>query len=218
MTEAENLPKKTNYANNSMKAQEGTGPDEVRPTIAPIASAQVKKQGLGSKFREAFTGDDAQTVGQYLFFDVVVPATKNLIFDMLSEGARRILFGGGARPSVRSGSSLGSRTGYSRAYSGGASVSQQPERRELTQHARDTHRFDQEIILPTRAEAEEVLDALIAYIDEYKSVTVADLYAAIDVTATHADTKHGWYSLSTAGVRNVRDGYMLELPPTRVIT
>lgn len=213
---SDNLPQKTNYANNSDKAKGDPQAQTDREPMKQLTqnAGVVRKRSIGSKFREAFTGDDARSVGNYLFFDVAVPAGKKLIFDMISEGTSRVLFGS-TRVSSRQGGILGSRgTNYNRVYSGGVSNTQSPAR-EISQHARNTHNFDREIILETRAEADEVIDALVAYIDEYKSVTVADLYAAIGETASHTDTKYGWYSLSTAGVRNVREGYLLELPPTR---
>lgn len=179
----------------------------------------VRKPTLGSKFKQAFTGDDVQSVGNYLFFDVIVPGAKNIIFDLLSEGARRVLFGtqGGGYGRGTGHGAPNRGTSYSRMYNGGHSGSSSaPQQREISARARSTHNF-QEIVFPTRAEAEEVRDSLIAYIDEYTSVTVADFYQASGISFSHVDSKHGWYSMADSNIRNVRDGYLIELPPTVVI-
>lgn len=200
-------PKAINYTGNSIKGQK---PEQsVERVVKPIASGVEKKRSLGHKFRETFAGDDAQTVGQYLLFDVVIPATKNLIFDMLSEGARRILFGGSGGPS-RTGmvaSVVGSRTSYNKMYTGGSSVSSAP----VASKTRATMDF-KDIYLQDRGEAEMVIDALSAMIDEYGSATVADLYALVNITGDYTATKWGWTSMGGAKPHYTRDGYMLDLP------
>lgn len=195
---------------------EGT-PDRPLMPLMVKNTTKKKKQGLGSKFRQAFTGDDAQTVGHYLFFDVLVPGTKDILFNLLIEGSRRALFGsaGGGRSYGQS-SSLGSRgPAYGRVFNGGASQQavNQREQRIISPIARSTHNFET-VEFATRSEAEQVLDGMIAYIDEYVWVTVADFYNASGIDATHVDSKHGWQDLSEAGVRGIYGGYVIDLPPT----
>lgn len=206
------------YAAESVAGTESETPS-ANPGMPMLVQATAReKKGLGRKFKQAFTGDDVQSVGNYLFFDVIVPGAKNIIFDLLSEGARRILFGGGAPGSTNrySGSASGRGPAYSRMYSGNQSVQANVQQREISQHARSTHDF-KEITFPDRGSAEEVRDGLIAYIDEYSSVTVADFYQASGISSSHVDSKHGWKDLSSSNIRNTRGGYIIELPPTVVI-
>src|SRR5690606_24426648 len=86
-------PVVVNYSSNSNKSKQPS--DAEKPKIKQVTSGTVveRKKSLGSKFKETFAGDDAQSVGNYLLFDVIIPATKNLISDMVSQGIERLLFG-----------------------------------------------------------------------------------------------------------------------------
>jgi uncharacterized protein YerC len=81
----------------------------------------------------------------------------------------------------------------------------------MSRQARATHNFD-EVILPTRREAEEVLDFLHDLLTRYETVSVSDLYELVGETGNFTDEKWGWTDLAGASVSRVRDGYLLNLP------
>lgn len=84
--------------------------------------------------------------------------------------------------------------------------------REISPRGRANHDFG-EILIPTRGEAEQVLDTLLALVDEYDSATVADLYGAVGISAEHTDLKFGWTDLRDARISPARGGgYLLEMP------
>jgi len=68
------------------------------------------------------------------------------------------------------------------------------------------------IIFEQHGDADEVLDKMDEIIADYGVVSVADLCDLAGVTSSYADFKFGWSDLSAAGVRRVRDGYILKLP------
>ncbi len=76
---------------------------------------------------------------------------------------------------------------------------------------RSNQDFD-EIILATRAEAEEVIQRLFDLVSQYQQATVSDLLELVDITGNHTDHKWGWTDLAGAGVTKVRNGYLLDLP------
>lgn len=49
--------------------------------------AIVKDRTIQQKARDAFLGDDVKSVGDFLVWDVVVPAVKNTISDMVTTSA-----------------------------------------------------------------------------------------------------------------------------------
>ena len=74
-------------------------------------------------------------------------------------------------------------------------------------------RFDfDEIILTSRAEAEEVIDRLFDMVSQWSRASVSDLYALVGFKSEHTDEKWGWTNLRGAGVSRVRGGYLLDLP------
>lgn len=189
-------------------------PPKEKPKAEKVIEGTVikRKKGIGSKIAESFSGDDAQTVGNYILLDVVVPATKTMIADAVSQGIERMLFG-----EVRSRRNGGPRVGpgshisYNRI--GNNSSLPTPPTRTMSRQARATHNFD-EVILETRGEAEKVLEMLTETISLYDVATVSDLYDLIGLTGNFTDEKWGWTDLRDASITRVRNGYLLDLPRT----
>jgi hypothetical protein len=208
MAEDDKKPK-TDYGSNSSKSKKEASDRPDRPEIKQIASGQVRKKSVGSKFKETFVGDSAESVGQYVLFDVILPRIKDLIFDTFTQGLERSLFGGNSVRSSRSRSQLVAKTDYKGISSG------RPERvsdREISTRARATHNFE-EVLIPTRGEAEQLRDTLVAIIEQYDYATVADFYNACGLTADHTDIKWGWGIGTVIDISPARGGgYIIELP------
>jgi hypothetical protein len=173
-----------------------------------------RKKPLGKKFAEVFIGGDSRSVGSYILYDILIPATKDTLADMMSQGVERMLFG-----EVRS----TSRRPYQRRNQNGYVSYNQVSRRqppwEQQRHeprvpsrkARATHDFD-EIVLDSRTEAEEVIDRLFDLVSQYESATVKDFYELVGVPTNYTDDKWGWSDIRGAGVTRVRNGYLIDLP------
>lgn len=203
------------HASKAAKAVE-SAPKEEAPKIKPITTGKVvqKQPSIFKRIGEAFTGDDTQTVGQYLMFDVVVPTVKALVVDLVSQGLERKFYGDGR------GRSSGVRTNYSTQFNKPTATSYPGKpvssagtngRREMSERARAVHDF-QEIILADRGDAERVLDVLQEYINEAGFVSVGNLLMLVDITPAFTDEKYGWFDLGRARAVRVRQGYQLELP------
>lgn len=194
---------KINYTGNSHNKEEKKSAAPKKELKAIVEGGAIeRKKPLGRRFSEAFMGDDAKNVGNYLFFDVAVPAAKSFIMDLVSQGIERALYGD-SRPRSRS-----DRAGYTN-YN---KISKRDDgRREISRHARNTHDF-REVIIENRGEAENVLDTLSDLIDKYDVATVADLYELVNITGSFTDDKWGWTELRGATLRRVREGYLLDLP------
>lgn len=194
------------YPDNSEKAKREIA--EVESENKKIISGTVKrkKKSAAKRFGETFFEDDAETVKSYLIFDVLIPAAKDTLSDLVSKGLEMVLYGD-TRGSRSRRSKSSSYTNYNK-YS-----SSESRRPQISSRDRRTHNFD-DIILDNRGDAEQVLDELIDRIAEYDVATVADLYDAVGVTSQYTDTKYGWYDLDNASIRRCRDGYQLILPRT----
>lgn len=193
-----NLPGNSNKKKAS--DQKSERPEKFEKTIT--GEVVQRKKSLGKRIAETFTGDDSKTVGQFVLFEVILPAAKQMISDAASQGVERLLFGGESR-----GGRTVSRVPYNRVTPSG----RRDEPRAISQKARATHNFS-EIVLETWAEAEKVLDDLTAAIEQYESATVADLLDMVGVTSTFQDNKYGWYELRDSHIRRVKEGYLLDLP------
>lgn len=187
-----------------------------RPEIIKITSTDaVRKKPLGRKIKESFMGDDAQSVGSFILFDVVIPAAKSLILEMFTKGLERSLYGDSHGRSKLGGAlSSAGRTGYQKMYNGNTDDrGRRDDRRELSYQQRSEHNFD-DVILSNRGEAEEVLERLQDLVNDYDQAAVADLYSMIGVTPSYTDNKWGWTDIRGSRVDAVRGGYLLVLPRT----
>lgn len=204
---------------NSNKAKDAAAaPPVARERIEKVVTGKAveRKKGIGRKLRDHFQGEnDMQSIGSYVFWDVIVPKIRDLTVDAIMESTNRAFYGD-TRPRSASNSSSGSRsvarpTAYNRIYQGGT-----PEPRSISQRARQTHDFSQEILIPTLGEAEKVLDIMTDYVEKYGFVSVNDLYDAAGITGSEfTDEKYGWDNLGAARAIRTREGYVLDLPPTK---
>ena len=198
-----------NYKPNSHKYKEDNkaGAEE-RQKFDKITKGAVvtKKKSEVSKLKDIFVSEDIKSVKSYIFMDVLVPAIKDAIEDIVTNGIRMILRGD---TSARRSSSTASKISYRDYYDGDRRNNDRfrNETRSVTKYSYD------DIILESKGEAEAVLDRMSEIIDIYGMVRVADLYDLVGVTGDYTDNKYGWTNISGAKPVRVRDGrYMLDLP------
>jgi len=198
-------------AGNSHKEREAAAEKAIeREPVEKMVEGKVtsRKQPWWKRFRQTMVAEDANTVGDYIFTDIFIPATKNLIVDIVGQSIERVLFGT-SRGRIRSrplGLSL-----RDQPINYGRISSERDPRRPMSREARARHDF-QEIVLENRTEAIEVVQALVDRIARYSAVTVAELYDLVGVTGSYADQRWGWDDLTTADVRQVPGGFLLDLP------
>ena len=68
-----------------------------------------------------------------------------------------------------------------------------------------------------RDDAELFVERLIDIIEKYEVASLADLYDLLGWASSHVDNKWGWTYLSNVEVRQVRDGYLIDLPPFEAV-
>lgn len=205
-----------NYAGNSHKdrAQSSEKPKQERRKVEKVTEGKVtvKKQTLGSKILETFTGDNLNSVGETLIFEVIIPKLKDGISEMFSVGIDRALYGESARSTTSRSTyrDTSRHTNYS-SYSNNTG-SRAASSRNFSRRDRASHNFE-EITLETRGEAENVLSELCDLIDAYGTATVHELYELVDIDGEHTDINWGWEDLGRARVvRGRRGGFLLDLP------
>ncbi|QPL14704.1 hypothetical protein SEA_SCHWARTZ33_59 [Gordonia phage Schwartz33] len=205
-------PSKVAAQKSAQKAQ----PEKAVKKVERITVNEVvrRKKPLGKRFTENFMGGDAQSVGAYIVTDVLLPAAKDMVADAVSQGIEKMLFGEArtvrSRPAGNRGTG-GATTHVSYNRYSGNSQTRPATPAAMSARARATHDFD-EIILSTRAEAEEVIDNLFTLVSDYDMATVSDLYGMVGQTGNYTDEKWGWTDLRGTSVTRVKGGYLLDLP------
>lgn len=203
----------------SQRYNKPTSSDSEKPAgkkLEKIVTGKVRKQkkGFGKKIAEAITEDDTQSVGSYIMYDVLIPAAKDLINDMIGGGLEMLLFGErrGTRTRREGGRSYTNYGGYSSPSYRTGQVDNRNRPREVSRVNRSRHDFG-EVVLDTRGEAEEVLSQLYDLTLDYGQATVSDFYDLVGITSDFTDEKFGWVDLRSANVSRARGGgYTINFP------
>jgi hypothetical protein len=197
---------------NSRKARETEPPEEINA----VTSATVRRRrGLGRRFKETFIAGTGREAVSYAVEDVVVPTVRDMFVDAIKSGIDRLFYGDRSAGRPRPGrSALTNNVGHVN-YAGMSTSqpSQGAPTRSVSKQARTTHSFD-ELVIPSRAEAREVIDRMYEIMSRNGVVTVAELYSLTGVRPEHTDVRWGWTSLRGAREVEVRrlGGYILDLP------
>lgn len=167
----------------------------------------VQKKSLGRKFKDLFVHADLRNSVRYVFVEVMVPAARNLVVDATTKGIERMVYGESA-VRRRNYGTPGPRVTYNspvrRDYRQAPPVPSGP-RRPSRQNRGD-------FILSSREEAEVVLERMRDIIDKYEVASVADLNELVGFPSNHVDNKWGWVFLDDVPIRQIREGYLLDLP------
>lgn len=175
------------------------------PTSKIISGKVIKqKRSIIDRFAETFFGDDAKTVGLYVIWDVLIPAAKTTISEMVQTGLDMLLFGEKQKRNTRDNRTFVS---YGSFYNKGPG-----ERERNSSFRRSTAKVIDNIIFESRSEAEEVLEAMAELINTYGYVSLSDFYSLVGEESEYTDEKYGWTNMIRARVERVRGGYIINMP------
>lgn len=209
---------------NSNKSK-GAEPVEEPKKVTKVISGQAttRKRPFGKRFTETFLGGDARSVAGNVVFEVFIPAAREMMYNTLSEGFERVIFGETRTRSRRRAGGFWADSDYGRVRyeRGGSSRSSRSrdrddEPRASRRRPRSVHDFE-DVIVRTRPEAVEVISTMNDLIDKYGEVSIADLHMMVELDFDHTDEKWGWTDLRDAEVERVKSGYLLDLPRPEVL-
>lgn len=188
---------------NASKQEVKTAAEEKRATKVVKGNVRTKPNEV-RKFADVFISEDINNVKNYILMDVLVPAIKKAVADIVTNGVEMILYGS---TSNRRNSSSGSKVSYRNYYDN------RDDRRDDRGGSRTRSGLDyDDFVFDSRGEAEAVLSQMGDIIERFKYVTVADLYDMVDKVPPFTANKYGWTSIRNADVVRDRDGYRLKLP------
>lgn len=193
------------YKPNSNRFKEEQKDKEREKKVEKVVTGKVitRKKSKLSKLTDEFISEDAKNVKSYVFGEVLIPAIKKAISDIVTDGIDIILYGESKRGSKRS---TADRVSY-RNYYDRDNRSTRSDRVGLS----SGYSYD-DIVLASRGEAEDVLARMDELMDTYGLVRVADLYDLVGITGNYTDNKYGWTNIRNAEIMRVRDGYMIKMP------
>lgn len=194
-------PSEVSLPGNSDKAKEGASPEK-----KVIAKAKVQKKSALKEALRTFFVQDLPEIAEHLVIDVAIPAAKNAITDMVTQGIQQLLYGEvDSRRRPTSGYTSYSRS--SRDYSGRAYYeSRQTERRE-PRRSKPTNVED--LVFDTRGDAVDVIEYVAETIEEYGQISVADLMSSVGIQPRYTDERWGWTTTDAFELRQIREGWLV---------
>jgi hypothetical protein len=184
--------------------------------LTKVVSGEVtqKKKPLGQRFKNMITGVEFKGASQYVFFDVLIPAVKNMVVDAVDVGVKRMIYGDSAPRGV-GGYGRTSRTTYNSPVNRGRDSVMLPKQAPHVAPSRASRPND--IVLNTREEAELVLSTMQDIIEKYDFASVSDFHTIVGLPSTYVDNNWGWSGLHYVNIRQVREGWLLDMPSVEPI-
>lgn len=191
-----------------------SAPTERKP-VKKVINGEIiqRKPSLGRKLAETFTGEEAQGVGSYVIRGVILPSVKSMIVEAGTQALERIFLGEAA--TRRSNSPLMSpnraRTSNYNSYNRyfGSESQSKPVAQERSRPSYEV----MDIIVASRPDAQEIIDTLMSILQQYPTVSVAELYEAVGQTSRFTDNNWGWdREHFQCGISRVREGFRVDLP------
>lgn len=196
-----NVTNLTDYKSNSNRSKEVQKEERKLEKIVKGPVVARKKSGF-DKLKSELISEDAKNIKSYVFGEVLIPAIKKAISDIVTDGIDILLYGGTHKGGGRR--SIADKVSYRSYYDN--NYDRRNSGRRLAVYDYDN------IILSSRGEAEDVLMKMDELMDTYGLVRVADLYDLVGITGNYTDNKYGWTNIRNAEIVRVRDGYMIKMP------
>lgn len=186
---------------------------EERPKVNKVISGNVvgKRRDPIKKVGQLFFAEDISSIKNYIIFDVLLPAIKNVVADSITNSVSMALFGDFRTGTNRSGitSALNSPTKYSTVYRMGESP-------KIASTSRSRFFFENPIV-EDKADAERVIRDLQDLIEAQEYATVADMYSMLGVKSEPTYNNYGWYKIGQAKPIPVKEGWVINLPKPVVL-
>jgi len=187
---------------------------------------RVRKENFIQRTTKAIFGADPDGVVSYILWDVLIPAAKETMQDMVTQGIEMFLFpNSGGRSRRGRGSRSRGKTGvvsYGNMYRNESYTHRRPpwekpssgySSSRTPRSSRHRSRLDA-VVFETGDEAHQVLSIMREILEQYGAVTVADFYdiAGLENHAQATDNAWGWENLENSSVSRTRDGFEIHLP------
>lgn len=194
-------PNEVSLPGNTDKAKEGASPEK-----KVIAKAKVQKKSAIKEALRTFFVQDLPEIAEHLVVNVAIPAAKNAITDMVTQGIQQLLYGGSdlrRRPT----SGYTSYSSYSRTNHGtGYYESHRSERRDPS---RNKPTNVEDLVFDTRGDALDVIGFVADTIEQYGQVSVADLMSSVGIQPRYTDERWGWTTTDAFEIRQIREGWLV---------
>lgn len=194
-------PTEVSLPGNTDKAKEGASPEK-----KVIAKAKVQKKSAIKEALRTFFAQDLPEIAEHLVIDVAIPAAKNAITDMVTQGIQQLLYGE-VDPRRRPSSGY---TSYSSSYRSDRGRAYYESRRSERREPRQPKPTNvEDLVFDTRGDAVDVIEFIADTIEQYGQVSVADLMSSVGIQPRYTDERWGWTTTDAFEIRQIREGWLV---------
>lgn len=179
--------------------------EKIKPVIDKTKIASTKKP-FGRKIMECFLPEDVKDIKTWFIKDILIPSTKDFIFD----GISMIFYG---EKSYGSSKKYGrydysSKYDYSRRYRD----NDKKRRRDNDDYYTSEDNYDfRNIVIRQRQDAEMIIDEMIERIRKTGSVSIAEMFDLLDIPSRYTDNNYGWDDERDIGLKRVNAGFLIKV-------
>lgn len=185
--------------------------------VEPVEGVKLVKRPASKRFFDSMIAESPKVIMGRVASEVLIPRFKAGLEEMGNAFLAGVLWGNGTnRPISQVVKGTVIRGGHTN-YQGVSSMGQDPRQLARAAASRTSTGNYQDILCDTQQRAEQILASLYDRLNEYRVVTVGDLYDEAGITAQISDSGYGWTSLEGARIVHQRDGYVLALPRPSLI-
>lgn len=196
------------YRSNSDRSNaEGAAGSRQRARVESVAKGRT---GASRKPKGGLFESSIQEVVDYIVHDVLVPMVKRTIYNSVVSGLGMMLGENPVSSDKQGGSNPGGRVSYRAYYASGQNGNSQ---KADIRNRQGRYLEYTEIEFDTRGDAELVLMRMEDILENFDTVSVAELCDLIGEKHDFTECKYGWTSLDSANVRSTLSGrHILQLP------
>ena len=193
----------------------GEAPKKEIKQVIPDGAAKKVARPASRKFFDFLFAESPKDLGKKIMRETVVPRLKASFEEAANGFLAGMLWGGQTRPAPNVVSGAVMRSGAVN-YTGVSTQNAMLAARQASVPQQNTGNY-QDLVVPTLPFAEGLLANMYDLLNQYRVVTVADLYEAAGLSSGIRDNSYGWTSLEGAKIVHDRGGYVLQLPRPTLI-
>ena len=185
-------------------------PEDNKPKPVINGKVRVANKSLWRKIGETFAAGNLKDAKNYVISDVIVPSILDMIYDGITRGASKLIYGDNA-PKRDKNRRFGSGINYN-SYSRSDNDSIITIKRKKESPVSDIYDYN-ELELESNADAKDLLDSMYEFLEEHDVISVGDMYAMARYEGgDYTDHNWGWDDLRGSAIVRGDHGWILKLP------
>lgn len=166
-----------------------------------IVKGELKKESPWKKFKSEFIKTDGKTIGHYITGQVIVPAIKNTVLNIV----QMLLFG------KSNGNNLNNGIYRSNIpYVSYRDISNKPQQQNIAKQG--SLYAPIEVTVATQEDANAVLSAAQDVIDRYNQLRVSEFFEFVGLECPYTCINYGWTNIASATVTPYGDKWVITMP------